>query len=56
VPPGNREPWELHCEGTLQNVPESWEVIDDQDSKGGMLDEMSCSGEKGTCIARQGIE
>jgi hypothetical protein len=25
--------------GTLQNVPETWEVRDSQDSKGGNLDE-----------------
>ena len=32
--------------GTLQNVPEIWEVRDSQDSKGGTLDEMPYSGER----------
>jgi hypothetical protein len=31
---------------TLQNVPETWEVREFQDSKGGTLDEMSYSGER----------
>jgi hypothetical protein len=30
----------------LQNVPETWEVRDSQDSKGGTLDEMPNSGER----------
>jgi hypothetical protein len=32
--------------GTLQNIPETWEVTDSQDSHGGTLDEMPCSGER----------
>ena len=32
--------------GTLQNVPETWEVRDSQDSKGGTLDEMPNSRER----------
>ena len=32
--------------GTLQNVPETWEVRDSQDSKGGTLDEMPDSRER----------
>ena len=31
---------------TLQNAPETWEVRDSQDSKGGTLDEMPNSGER----------
>ena len=31
---------------TLQNVPETWEVRDSQDSKGGTLDEMPNSRER----------
>ena len=34
------------CGGTLQNVPETWEVRDSQDSKGGTLDEMPDSRER----------
>jgi hypothetical protein len=41
---GNRQPWAVGGVGTLQNVPETWEVGDSQDSKGGTLDEMSYSG------------
>jgi hypothetical protein len=33
--------------GTLQNVPETWEVRDSQDSNGGTLDEVLYSGEGG---------
>ena len=32
--------------GTLQNAPETWEVRDSQDSKGGTLDEMPDSRER----------
>jgi hypothetical protein len=32
--------------GPRQNVPETWEVRDSQDSKGGTLDEMLYSGER----------
>jgi hypothetical protein len=32
--------------GSLQNVPETWEVRDSQDSNGGTLDEMPSSGER----------
>jgi hypothetical protein len=32
--------------GTLYNVPETWDVIDSQDSKGGTVDETPNSGEK----------
>lgn len=33
--------------GTLQNIPETWEVGVSQDSKGGTLDEMPYNGERG---------
>jgi len=42
---GNRQLQEVGGEGTLENVPETWEVRDFQDSKGGTLDEMPFSGE-----------
>jgi hypothetical protein len=32
--------------GTLQNAPETWEVRDSQDSKGGTLDKMPDSGKR----------
>ena len=32
--------------GTLQNVPETWEVRDSQTSKRGTLDEMTYTGER----------
>jgi hypothetical protein len=32
---GNKQPWDAGGEGTLQNVPEIWEVRASQDSKGG---------------------
>ena len=32
--------------GTFQNAPETWEVRDSQDSKGGTLDEMPDSRER----------
>jgi len=41
---GNRQPQEVSSRGTLQNVPETWEVRDSQDSKGGTLDEMPMVG------------
>jgi hypothetical protein len=31
---GNKQPWEVGGGGTLQNVPETWEVRDSQDLKG----------------------
>ena len=37
---GNRQPQEVGGWGYLQNVPQTWEVRDSQDSKGGNLDEM----------------
>ena len=37
---GNRQPWEVGGWGTLQNAPETWEMRDSQNSKGGTLDEM----------------
>jgi hypothetical protein len=39
---GNRKPREIGGweESTFQNAPETWEVRDSQDSKGGTLDEM----------------
>ena len=43
---GNRQPQEVGGGGTLQNVPETWEVRDSQNSKGGTLDEMPYSGER----------
>ena len=41
---GNRQLQEVG--GTLQNAPETWEVRDSQDSKGGTLDEMPDSRER----------
>ena len=41
----NRKPQEMGGWGTLQNAPETWEVRDSQDSKGGTLDEMPDSRE-----------
>ena len=41
---GNLWRWEVGR--TFQNVPETWEVRDSQDSKGGTLDEMPNSGER----------
>ena len=38
---GNRQPLKVRGRGTLQKVPEAWEVRDCQDSKGGTLDEMT---------------
>ena len=46
---GNRQPREVGGWGggmTLQNAPETWEVRDSQDSKGGTLDEMPDSRER----------
>jgi hypothetical protein len=43
---GNRQLWKVGGRGTLQNVPETWEVRDSQNSKGGTLDEMPYSGER----------
>ena len=41
---GNLRRWEVGR--TFQNVPETWEVRDSQDSKGGTLDEMPDSRER----------
>ena len=41
---GNLRKYELGV--TLQNAPETWEVRDSQDSKGGTLDEMPNSRER----------
>jgi len=38
--------WRKEVERTFQNVPETWEVRDSQDSTGRTLDEMSHSGER----------
>ena len=43
---GNMQPQEVGGEGTLQKIPETWEVKDSQDLKHGTLDEMSKSGER----------
>ena len=37
---GNRQPGKIGGEGTLYNVPETWDLRDAQDSKRGTLDEM----------------
>lgn len=44
---GNRQLCEVGGEKTLQNVPETWELRDSQDSKGVTLDEMPSSWERG---------
>ena len=43
---GNRQPREIGDWGTLQNAPETWEVRDSQDSKGGTSHVKSDSREK----------
>ena len=43
---GNRQPGEIEGWGTFQNAPETWEVRDSQESKGGTLDEMPDSMER----------
>ena len=44
---GNRQPQEQGGGGTFQNVPETWEVRDSQDSKGKTLDKkMPYNGER----------
>ena len=43
---GYMQPWEMESGETLQNVQDTWEVKESQDSKGGTLDEMPNSGEK----------
>jgi hypothetical protein len=43
---GNMKPSGVGGGETLQNVLETWEVRDSQDSKGGTLDEMPNSGER----------
>ena len=44
---GNRQPREIGVGGTLQDVPETWEVRDSQDSEGGILDAHQWG--EGTC-------
>ena len=41
---GKSQPQEVGDGWTLQNVPETWEVRDSQDSKGGTFDEMTYHG------------
>jgi hypothetical protein len=43
---GNRQSQEIEGWGTLQNAPETWEVRDSQESKGGTLNEMPYSRER----------
>ena len=43
---GNRQPQELGGWGNPQNVLDTWEVRDSQDSKAGTLEEMPYIGEK----------
>ena len=43
---GNMQPREVGGWGTLQNVPETWEVRDSQNSKRETSDEMPYSGER----------
>ena len=43
---GNRQLQEIGGWGTPKNAPETWEVRDSQDSKGGTLDEMPDSRER----------
>jgi hypothetical protein len=40
------QPLEVGGWGILQNVPETWDVKDFQDSKGGTPNVMHCSGER----------
>ena len=42
----NRHFQQMGVGGTLWKVPETWEVRDSQDSKGGTLDEMTSSAER----------
>jgi hypothetical protein len=43
---GNSQPQEVGGGGPLQNVTETWEVRNSQDSKGGTLDEIPDSRER----------
>jgi hypothetical protein len=43
---GNIQPWKVEGRVYLYKVPETQEVRESQDSKGGTLDEMPYSGEK----------
>ena len=43
---GNRQPRKIGGWGTLHNQPETWEVRDTQDSKGGILGKMTDSRER----------
>ena len=43
---GNMQPLGVGGRYGLWNVPETWEVRNSQDSKGGTFDEMPYSGEK----------
>jgi hypothetical protein len=51
-PKGQQKEWKQATSGgrrtrrTLQNVSETWEVRDSQDTKGGTLDEMPYNGER----------
>jgi hypothetical protein len=57
-PEGQQKEWKKTTSGDkrwgggLQNVPETWEVRDIQDSKGGMLDEMPYSWESPSLAER----
>ena len=42
----HRQSQEIEGGGTLRNAPETWEVRDYQDSKGGTLDELPLSRER----------
>jgi hypothetical protein len=59
---GNRQPqevggWVGAGGAPLQNIIETWEVKDSQDSKGGTLDEMHCSGERKLVeLSRQSVK
>jgi len=44
---GNVQSQEAGGGRTLQNAPETWEMRESQDSKGGTLDKMPNSGERG---------
>jgi hypothetical protein len=43
---GNSKFWEVGHGGSIQNVPETWEVEDSRDSKGGTVDKIPYSGER----------
>jgi hypothetical protein len=40
------QPWEVEGKGTLQNISETWVLIDSQESKGYNLNEMPNSRER----------